>query len=184
MPRSHFDVKTNVGVANSIRRTILSDISSWAPYEVEFRRNTSCHTDEYIAHRIGLIPFRKRGEGESMTLTKVGGMVYAEDFVGRSFEPLLGRVPLLDLAGDHALDLTVRFDERPASSHARYATCSAVGMAQLEESRYRISFEALEGADPAVDLFLSAIERLEERVDRALLQLAAQPDPPPKSRTG
>jgi len=47
-------------LSNSIRRTILSDIDTWAidSNKIEFYENTSVLDNEFIAHRLTLIPIR------------------------------------------------------------------------------------------------------------------------------
>ena len=43
---------------NALRRTLLSDLPSIAADSVRVFANTSCFPDEYVAHRIGLMPLR------------------------------------------------------------------------------------------------------------------------------
>ena len=126
-PAASFVLPASCGLANAVRRTLLSDLPSWAPYEVVMRTNTSCHTDEFLAHRIGLIPFRRVGNGDEMTLRADGpGTLYARDLVGPAFEAVEGGVPVVVLGEGQCVDATVRFDERPASVHARYSQVAGV----------------------------------------------------------
>jgi DNA-directed RNA polymerase II subunit RPB3 len=46
----------DVSYCNSLRRIILSDVETMAIDLVEIEENTSVLHDEYIAHRLGLIP--------------------------------------------------------------------------------------------------------------------------------
>lgn len=179
-----FDVPGDTGLANALRRTLLSDLETWAPYKVTFRANTSCQTDEFLSHRIGLIPFRRVGNGNEMTLKKTGGVVTAGDVTGCAFEAVHGGIQIMDLGDSSSLDITIHFDKRRASTHARYSTCAAVGMRQLSRDNHRISFELHDERLRAAEVMLRAMDCLESRVDRALLQLASQPDPPPRSRCG
>ena len=84
------------------------------------------------------------------------------------------------LGAGQSLDCTVRVDRRPASAHARYAMCAALGMERVDgEGRHKLQFETLDGRPP-VDALHAALDALEARADAALLQLAQQPAEPPR----
>ena len=65
-----FVLDGGAGFCNAVRRSLIGDVAMWAPCEVDVRINTSCETDEYLAHRIGMVPFRRVGHGEEMTLSQ------------------------------------------------------------------------------------------------------------------
>ena len=46
----------SVGMANAIRRTAIGNVGCFAVDTVTFYENTSALFDEYLAHRIGLVP--------------------------------------------------------------------------------------------------------------------------------
>ena len=50
-----FSLPVELGMANAVRRALLCDVRTEAPFQVTFHENTSCETDEYIAHRLGLV---------------------------------------------------------------------------------------------------------------------------------
>lgn len=177
-----FTLGGGTGFVNAVRRTLLSDIGMWAPYQVLMKENTSCHTDEYIAHRIGLIPFRKSGNGDTMNLLAEGPcIVHASDVTGPAFSAVKENIEVVQLLEGQNIDMVIHFNFKIASVHARYCPVSGVGMRRLDgEGRHSLSFESLDGSDEKKILLL-ALDTLDSRIDSALLQLANQPSVPPNS---
>ena len=182
--RHTFRVEADAGVCNALRRALLGDLENWAPCKITVRENTSCQTDEYLAHRIGMMPFRRVGNGDTMELKKRGGTAFARDMVGVAFDPVQPDIPIMDLGSDSILDLTVHFDRATPARHARYSTCAAVGMRRRDDGSHDISFELHDDTIDANTVFLRAVEALDARVDDCLVQMGRQPEVPPKSRCG
>lgn len=184
MSRATFYLSGGTGFCNAVRRSLLSDVETEAPCSVTMKTNTSCQTDEFLAHRIGLVPFRRVGNGDTMTLRADGPCtVTASMLTGPAFEPIHGDIELIQLGDGSQLDLEVLFDTKPARAHARYAPCAAVGMKEMDNNkearRHAISFESNDHRTPQ-QLILSALDHVEARLQRALVALADDA-PPPKS---
>lgn len=60
----------DLAFANSLRRTMLAEVPTLAIALVEFHVNTSVLADEFIAHRLGLVPLNSK---------QVEDMMYARD---------------------------------------------------------------------------------------------------------
>lgn len=178
-----FVLAGGVGFANAVRRTLLSDVQAWAAARVTVRVNTSCQTSEFLAHRIGLIPLKRVGNGDVLRLVARGPrVVTAGEFTGPGFEAVHPQIEVMLLAEGQELDLDVHVDRRPASAHARYSPCAGVGMQTLDDGtdRVRLSFASNDDRAPR-ELLREALDHLDARVDRALLALAQQPSEPPRS---
>ena len=173
---SRFRIPGHVGLCNALRRTLLSDLETEAPTSVRMLKNVTCHTDEYISHRIGLIPFRRVGNGNTLALNVTGPCaVTCEAFTGPAFEPIHRGLELLYLDTGHELSMEITFDTGRASSHARYSPCYAVGMVPDGNDAHTLSFGSNDNREPQ-RLLRDSFDHLDARIDRALLLLANDSD--------
>lgn len=180
-------VKGGPGFCNALRMSLINDTTSLAACRIHFEANSSCFNNEYLAHRVGMIPFRRiaqQGDGTLRIRAKGPKRVYAKDFEGIGIEPVYGHILIAVLGTEEQqLDLTAHFDSAAASRHARYATVAAVGMrpADAAADAHAISFELVDEQRSPKGIVHEALGALEKRVNEALLALAAQPERPLKS---
>lgn len=169
MKKGEYYLNSSVGAVNAIRRALIMDIESWAADTVTFEKNSSCQTDEYIAHRIGMIPFVKVGNGETMQIHVKGKTVYASDLVGPSFK-IVNDVGIIEMNEEQEIKATVHFSYKTGSVHARYKMCAAVAMQILNNGQYKLSFETINNEEPD-DVLKRAISAIENKIDRALIDV-------------
>lgn len=173
---ARFRIPGHVGFCNALRRTLISDLETEAPTSVRMIKNVTCHTDEYIAHRIGLIPFRRIGNGDTLTLNARGPCtVTCADLSGPAFESIHNNLEILYLNTGHELHMEITFTVGRASSHARYSPCYAVGMIPDGHDAHIVSFGSNDHREPH-QLLLDSFQHLDARIDRALLLLANETD--------
>jgi len=164
-----FKMNTDFFTANSLRRALLSDIETYAPYQIKVIENTSCQTDEYIAHRIGLIPFVPTKffseDNNVMKLHVSNRLVKAEDIYSENppFETCMKSAPIMKLIEGQTLNIEVYFDTGTAERHARYSPVAAVG---FEITPYTINFEfsSINGEPPSVHL-RKALIKIQNRLN-------------------
>lgn len=167
-------LKGTTGFCNAVRRALLSDVTFEAPCSVRFEVNESCQTDEFIAHRIGMIPFKRCGNGKTMCLDVRGpATVTAAHLVGEAFDVVHPDVHVMRLGDGQRLKCEVTFDVRPASTHARYCKVVGVGMRKVSDDLHELNVETIDGSDPLLAVN-QALDAIDVRVDRALLSLAQQ----------
>lgn len=169
-----FDITTHTGFPNALRRALLTDVSRYAPSEIEIAQNTSSQTDEYIAHRIGLVPFELTGDPDGViSLNAKGGEVFTSDFEGDSFRTVK-KVPIILLTRTQELKLNVRFIRGTGRDHARFALIGPVAYKLKEPDGVHntrttsLEFETINNESP-LSYLLDALLELKKKIEMARL---------------
>jgi DNA-directed RNA polymerase subunit D len=113
--------------ANALRRTLRAEVPVMAIEDVDMFENNSPMFDEYVAHRLGLVPlttdlksYKMPGEccggncakcSVMLTLSEKGpGIVYSKDLKSKDAEikPVEGKIPLMKLMDGQKLRLEAK----------------------------------------------------------------------------
>lgn len=158
--------------ANALRRSLLSGLTMLAPSYVQIDVNTTCYSDEYVAKRIGLIPFdqeQKTADGIPCTRIHVKGRdAYSDDICnGDGPRPHCGRLLLVHMEPDQEIDISIFFCVDVASTHARFMRTAAVGMRPVPSGGHVVQFDTLLGNEDAQGCVYEAIQHIRNRLDAA-----------------
>jgi DNA-directed RNA polymerase subunit D len=171
------DVSTSF--ANAVRRYAMNAVKVLAMDEVTFYDNTSALFDEYLAHRIGLIPLvtpsgvPKDAEIEFYLDATGPKVVYSADLEtkDKDVKPAREKIPIVTLTANQQIRLEAKARLGTARQHAKYqAGLVAYEIADgtykfLAESFYQMGpRELLSRAASALD---EDLEELEKQLEKA-----------------
>ncbi len=131
--------------ANALRRMALSHVKCFAIDKVTFYENTSAIFDEYIAHRIGLVPIVTPTTGYSdtdeimFTLDATGPKtVYSRELESSDKEVTVknGNIPIIKLAQDQRLRIEAKAILGEGKRHAKFQP----GIVTYEQSDNNFNF--------------------------------------------
>jgi DNA-directed RNA polymerase subunit D len=156
--------------ANAVRRAAMGRVECFAIDKVTFYENTSVMFDEYIAHRIGLVPILSEGkhsaDEEVLFTLEVQGpcTVYSKELKSSDKEVKVanGGIPLIKLTEGQTLRLDGKALLGNGLRHAKFQP----GLATFEESKdgkFEFYVESF-GQLPAREIITKAIDALREEV--------------------
>ena len=114
---------------NSIRRTVMMDIPVLAIEDISVYDNSSVMFDEYLAHRLGMLPVKtdlktySKGDKVKLVLEKEGPCtVYSRDIkcTDPKIEIAAKKVPLLKLRKDQKIKLEMTAVMDSGSEHVKW----------------------------------------------------------------
>lgn len=159
-----------VSFANLLRRYIIARVPVFAINNVTFYDNTSSLFDEYLAHRIGLIPLTtpdKATEKDEITFTldETGPrVVYSQDLKSSDKEVKIARenIPIVTLRANQRLRLEAKAMLGLMGQHARFQAGLAAYKIE-KENKVQFKVESFSQMPPA-ELFMRASEIAEKDV--------------------
>ncbi|MEM3181441.1 MAG: DNA-directed RNA polymerase subunit D [Candidatus Micrarchaeaceae archaeon] len=150
--------------ANALRRIATGSVPTFAIDTVTFYENTSAMFDEYIAHRIGLIPILTPSKGydekdEIMFSLEAEGpiTVYSGDLKtsDKNVKVANEKIPIMKLAEEQRLKLEGKAIMGTGSKHAKFQPGIAT-YKQLDNGDFEFYVETF-GQMPAIEIVNKAL---------------------------
>lgn len=160
----------DAAVANAIRRVAISDIRAFAIDKVTFYENSSAMFDEYIAHRIGLVPIitpKSVGEEDQVlfTLDSQGPkVVYSRELESRDKEIKVanGDIPVIKLDEGQRIRLDATAVPGKPSTHTKFQAC-LIKYNPLSEDSFEFDVESF-GQMPPKQIINNALESIKKEI--------------------
>lgn len=163
-----FTVCGDTNFANAIRRALLSDIKTNAPSHVVIKKNTTCMPDEYIAHRIGLVPFgrlpgEKKVEDTVAHVSVTGRDVTCADITSTDFAASRDGT-IVTMTSDQSFEADIFFETSTAAKHSKFLPIGPVSYKQVAQDKLEMSFESMTRESPLLYL-RAALTALHARLE-------------------
>lgn len=155
--------KVSTNFANAIRRIAINSVPSFAIDSVTFYENSSAIFDEYIAHRIGLVPiltphgYDEKDEVLFKLEAEGPATVYSKELESndKSVKVANEKIPLIKLAAGQKLRIDGKAIMATASRSAKFQP-GLVTYKQLETGDFEFYVESF-GQMPAAEIISKAL---------------------------
>ena len=156
---------------NTLRRAVMNRVKCFAIDKAMFYENTIAIFDEYIAHRIGLVPIStpQKGYGEAdevlFTLDASGpGIVYSKDLVSSDKEVRVANegIPIIKLAEGQKLRIEGKAVLGNGAKHAKFQP-GFVTFEPIDDTSFKFYIETFGQMSPK-EIAYKAIESIKEEV--------------------
>ena len=177
-------------MANAIRRTMMIEVPTMAIDEIDFYENTSSMFDEYLAHRIGLIPLTTSDAYElaedccqgncskcstMFTLDVQGpGTIYSKELKGKDDEvkPVFDNIPIIKLAEGQAIRLEAKAIAGRGKVHAKFQPCLAsYTMQKSKDNVFDFEVESFGNYKKPEQILEIALQVLQDKVEELEKQI-------------
>ncbi|MFC2174959.1 DNA-directed RNA polymerase subunit D [archaeon] len=131
--------KTEPAVANALRRVVLGEIPIIGVRDITFYENTSVMPDEYVAHRLALVPLKTDAKAYKspdnccggncsscsvdLTIDEAGPKVINSSDIKTSdakIKPVSGKIPIIELMPGQRLRLEAKAVLGQGEAHAKW----------------------------------------------------------------
>jgi DNA-directed RNA polymerase subunit D len=119
---------TNYSFANALRRMMMNTVGTLAIDTVTFYENSSAMFDEYIAHRVGLVPITTPKDYDSkdeviFSMAVEGpGIIYSKELVStaKGVKVANDKIPIIKLAEGQRLKIDGKAIFKPAITNSKF----------------------------------------------------------------
>ena len=162
-----FILKGPVELANAIRRTAMAEIPTMAIDEVDIYENSSSLFDEFIAHRLGMIPLttnlktydiNSKSENKKTVMMSLNiqgpGVFYSKEIKTKdpTVKPVYDTIPLIELGEGQVLRLDAKARLGIGKTHAKFQSCLAYYKEKKEDEEYEMTIESYGNHTPKMIL--------------------------------
>lgn len=162
----------NTSFANAVRRYSINSVPVFAIDEVTFYENSSSVFDEFIAHRIGLVPILtpsgtpKNSEVNFYLDAKGPKVVYSSELESKDkdVKPAKGKIPIVTLGENQELRLEGKAVLGTSHKHAKFQP--GLSAYEISDGKYKFVLESFYQMEPR-DLLSRAVSALEDDIEEA-----------------
>jgi DNA-directed RNA polymerase alpha subunit len=157
---TNFVLGTNAALANSLRRVMLSQIPTYAIHTITIQENDSILEDEFIAHRLGMVPIIGNCD-DDVSLVSVGPKnIYSSDLnFSKGTKVVYGDILILTLKTGQSIKLFGTTKQGTGKEHSKWSPCTAISFKRCSEYEHELGIETTGVYSPETVL-LKSIEIL------------------------
>lgn len=166
---------------NSLRRSMITDVKTYAIEIVSIIKNNTILIDEIFAHRLGLIPIKilnykefdvkkhiiKLNAKYDEKLTDIYDIqnIYTSDLeYDRSIMYIDPNILIIKLLRDQEVSLDAILTEGTGYEHAKWSPVSATSFSENDDGSYTFNIESIGQLEP-LEIFIKAVEILKNKIN-------------------
>ena len=163
-----FKIQCDISMANALRRIMIAEVPSTAIDQVKMITNTSCLADEFISHRLGLIPIKDIDAEYSLNI-KAEKMMHV---TAKDLHLSLPAIPITILQPDQELILETILKIGCGKEHAKWSPVSTVTLQEISKNKFEFVVESTGSLLPkeivkrAFQILYQKLEILKKKINK------------------